>query len=150
MSKTCTKCGETKPLDGFRRDKSKKGGRRSACTECTKESNRRYREENRDKERERSRRWREENRDKKLESDRRWYEENREYERARNRNRMRDYQRGSGAFLNKPKGSPWTPEEDAFLLANDGCTHYQKAVELGRTYESVRNRLLRLRQTQTT
>ena len=151
-------------MDGFHRDKSKKDGRCSECKECKKESNRRYREENRDKWREyhrryypenrdkaieRSRRYREENRDKVLESNRRYYEENLEYARARSRNRTRDYQRSSEAFLDKPKGSPWTPEEDAFLLANDGRTYYQKAIELGRTHGSVRNRFGVLRKTQT-
>ena len=133
--KACTRCGVVKPLDGFYRDKGGKDGRKSACKECMNESNRRYREENRDKERE---------------SKRRYYEENLEYEHAKGRNRMRDYRRSSEAFLDKPKGSPWTPEEDAFLLANDGRTRYQKAIELGRTYGSVRSRLSRLRQTQTT
>ncbi len=33
-SKTCTKCGETKPLEDFGRDKSKKSGRRSDCKMC--------------------------------------------------------------------------------------------------------------------
>ena len=178
--KACTKCGEVKPLDGFHRDKNKKDGRKYECKECMRERNRRwheenrdkererlrrYREENRDKERERHRRWREENRDKKreyhrryreenrdkvLERSRRYREENREYARARARNAMRDYQRSSEAFIDKPKWSPWTPEEDAFLLANDGRTYYQKAIELGRTHGSVSSRLRYLRQTQTT
>ena len=33
-TKRCTKCGETKPLDAFNRDASKKYGRRSRCREC--------------------------------------------------------------------------------------------------------------------
>lgn len=32
--KKCSKCGESKPLDGFRRDRSKKSGRVSSCKEC--------------------------------------------------------------------------------------------------------------------
>ena len=33
-TKRCTKCGETKPLDAFNRDASKKYGRCSRCREC--------------------------------------------------------------------------------------------------------------------
>jgi NAD-dependent SIR2 family protein deacetylase len=33
-TKRCPKCGETKPLDAFRRDRSKKQGRFSRCREC--------------------------------------------------------------------------------------------------------------------
>lgn len=35
--KTCTKCGESKPLDHFQRDKSKQDGRRPRCKSCTAE-----------------------------------------------------------------------------------------------------------------
>ena len=34
--KTCTKCGETKPLDEFSRQRSTKSGRRARCRECIK------------------------------------------------------------------------------------------------------------------
>ena len=33
-TKRCTKCGKEKPLEGFRRDRSKKLGRFSQCREC--------------------------------------------------------------------------------------------------------------------
>ena len=33
-TKRCTKCGEVKSLEGFRRDRSKKQGRCSRCREC--------------------------------------------------------------------------------------------------------------------
>lgn len=33
-TKRCTKCGETKPLDEFSRDSSKKDARRSLCRAC--------------------------------------------------------------------------------------------------------------------
>ena len=41
-TKRCTMCGETKPLDAFRRDRSKKLGRRSRCRECERQSERIY------------------------------------------------------------------------------------------------------------
>jgi len=189
MSKTCTKCGETKSLDDFHRDKTRAGGRRSDCKECVREYKRRYLEENRDKERERNRRYHEENRDKVRERKHRYYEENRgkvrEYkhryyeenrdkERERkhryceeNRDKVRECQRryheenrdilnqGSkirqvqntrtSNLLASKKGAPYSPEEDALILADNGMTIYQKAIELGRTYHSVRMRKQHLR-----
>ena len=41
-TKRCTKCGETKPLDEFHRDRSKKQGRRSRCRECERQYERIY------------------------------------------------------------------------------------------------------------
>ena len=159
MSKTCTKCGVVKPLDDFHRDKTGAGGRRSYCKECVREYTRRYLEENRDKVRERSRRYREENRDKVGEYTRRYYEENREEERERKRryheenrdiinqgSKIRHAQntRISNLLASK-KGAPYSPEEDALILADNGMTIYQKAIELGRTYRSVGMRKQRLR-----
>ena len=174
MSKTCAKCGETKPLDGFHRDKTRAGGRKPHCKECVREYKRRHYEENRDKERERNRRYREENRDKVRERNRRYYEENRdkrlgysrryhEENRDKERERKRRYREESRDILNQgskirhaqntrtsnllasKKGAPYSPEEDALILAENGMTTYQKAIELGRTYPSVRIRKQSLR-----
>ena len=204
MSKTCTKCGETKPLDDFHRDKTRTGGRRPYCKECVQEytrryyeenrdkwleyarryhgenrdkvrerkrsyyeenrdkvrkSQRRYYEENRDKVRERKRRYYEENRDKKLEYECRYYEENRdkklEYQRRYHEENRDILNQGSkirqvqntrtSNLLASKKGAPYSPEEDALILADNGMTIYQKAIELGRTYQSVRIRKQHLR-----
>ena len=174
MPKTCTKCGETKSLDDFHRNKGGVDGRHSHCKECRRERKRRYYEENRDKEleyarryhegnrdkvREYKRRYREENRDKELEYQRRYYEENRDKARERKR-RYREENRdiinqGSkihhaqntriSNLLASKKGAPYSPEEDALILADNGMTIYQKAIELGRTYQSVRIRKQHLR-----
>lgn len=159
--KTCTKCGETKSLDDFHRDRSQADGRRARCRECVAEDKRRWREENRDKELERNRRYYEENRDKKLECRRRYYEENRDkeleyqrryYEEGRNklRTRMRandsESQAMSVEMATVPPRTPWTEEEDAFLMADNGMTVFQKAIHLGRTYASCRFRREHLRQ----
>ena len=188
MSKTCTKCGETKSLDDFHRDKTKAGGRKSNCKECERERKRRFYEENREKVLERKRRFYEENREKVLERDRRYREENREkvlerkrrfYEenrdkmldykrryREENRDKTLDYQRRyyeenrdiidqgrkiryaqktrTSNLLASKKGAPYSPEEDALILADNGMTDYQKAIELGRTYYSVEKRKQRL------
>ena len=174
MSKTCTKCGETKPLDDFHRDKTKAGGRKSNCKECERERKRRFYEENREKVLERKRRFYEENREKVLERDRRYREENREkvLERKRryyeeNRDKRLEYRRRyreenrdilnqgnkiyqaqntrTSNLLAYKKGAPYSPEEDALILADNGMTTYQKAIELGRTYPSVRIRKHHLR-----
>ena len=159
--KTCTKCGETKPLDDFHRDQSKADGRKSRCHECTAEYRRGYHEENRDKDLGRQRRWREENRDKFLERKRRHYEENRDkemerqrryregnrdYLRALNRANQSELQEMSVEMAAVPPHTPWTEDEDAFLMADNGMTVFQRAIHLGRTYASCTGRREHLRQ----
>ena len=41
-TKRCTKCGKEKPLEGFRRDRSKKLGRYPRCRECERQYERIY------------------------------------------------------------------------------------------------------------
>lgn len=159
--KTCTKCGETKPLDGFCRDRSRADGRQARCRECMAEYARRYHDANRDKELERKRKWREENRDKAeehqrryreenrdkvQERQRRWREENRDYRRAADRAIESESQAMSVEMATVPLRTPWAEEEDAFLMADDGMTVFQKAIHLGRTFASCRGRRRHLRQ----
>jgi hypothetical protein len=47
-SKTCTKCGEMKPLTAFSRDKHKKSGFKSACLACDNATGKKWREKNKD------------------------------------------------------------------------------------------------------
>ena len=143
MSKTCTKCGETKSLDGFHRNKGGVDGRHSRCKECRRERKRRYYEENRDKVLESQCSYREENRDKTLDYQRRYYEENRDIIDQGKKSRYAQYTRTSSLLASR-KGAPYSPEEDALILADNGMTDYQKAIELGRTYYSVRIRKQRL------
>jgi len=42
-TKRCPKCGKEKPLDGFRRDRSKKQGRLPRCRECERQYERTHR-----------------------------------------------------------------------------------------------------------
>ena len=44
--KTCSKCGQTKPLDSFYKAKGCRDGRRGTCTECRREYNRSWRSAN--------------------------------------------------------------------------------------------------------
>lgn len=174
-TKTCTKCGETKPLDGFHKAKGGRYGVNSKCKPCVAENHRRYREKNRDKIAEQHRHYWKENRDKLAEKRRRYYEANRDkiLERSRhyyeeNRNKLLEYQHRyfnenrdvvnattsknartkqalTEAFATVPKNAPWTPDEESFLLANNGMTTYEKAVQLGRTYDACAGKLTRLR-----
>ena len=101
-------------------------------------------EENRDKNLEYRRRYHEENRDKVLECQRRYYEENRDIINQGSKIRQVQNTRISNLLASK-KGVPYSPEEDALILADNGMTIYQKAIELGRTYASVKARKQHLR-----
>lgn len=80
-TKRCTKCGETKSLDAFNRDRRRPLGRRSYCRACQ----RTWREANRDRRREYDRAGREANREYFREYKRAWYEANRDRKREYNR-----------------------------------------------------------------
>lgn len=71
-SKTCSKCGEVKPLDSFGRDKRARDGRQWRCRACA----RAYDVANRERNRERSRTHREANSDKQRERARARYAAN--------------------------------------------------------------------------
>src|SRR5699024_7808309 len=75
---------------------------------------------------------------------RRYHEENRDIIDQGKKSRYAQYTRTSSLLASR-KGAPYSPEEDALILADNGMTDYQKAIELGRTYYSVRIRKQRLR-----
>lgn len=77
-AKRCTRCGETKPLEEFGRDRRKRDGRASRCRACQAEYLRAYRKANREAIRERERAYREANREAIRERSREYYERNRE------------------------------------------------------------------------
>lgn len=49
MNKCCTRCGEEKPLELFKKDKSRKDGRSSWCKRCHSSATVKYQAENREK-----------------------------------------------------------------------------------------------------
>lgn len=49
IAKQCRKCSEVKEMEGFPRDKSKLGGRRSECRECMNDRDRKFRVDNRER-----------------------------------------------------------------------------------------------------
>lgn len=153
--KTCTKCGEAKPLTEFYKEARNRDGHGSRCKTCAREQGRRHREKNREKaneyarrygekHRERlneyARRYREENLGHINERDRRYRKEHREQITAQNRQRHGERQSLTASLATTPPRTPWLPGEDALLMADNGMTIYQKAIELGRTYSSCRGR----------
>lgn len=60
-AKACTKCGETKALDEFHRDRSRRDGRFPQCRLCATAGKRAEARANPEKNRERVRRWQREN-----------------------------------------------------------------------------------------
>lgn len=63
-TKKCNKCGKTKSIDEFNKDKNKKDGRGSHCKRCNKKYRKEYREENREKLNKKSRKYSQEHKDK--------------------------------------------------------------------------------------
>ena len=70
--KRCTKCGETKPLSEFHRDRAKPDGLAYWCKKCRCECARRWAADNPDRAKENHRRWEEANPERARELRRRW------------------------------------------------------------------------------
>lgn len=115
--KTCTKCGETKSLTDFYRNKSKKGGHSLQCKKCHDYA---------------ASRWQ------------RNYSEH--YKALKRKDQQQRQELSSATACNQ--GNPWEDWEELFIMADNGLSIFQKAVKLGRTYESVctRRKYLRKRQ----
>jgi len=61
--KTCNKCGNTKPIDQFSKDRTKVDGLRTQCKECKKQVDLAYQSERRDVYSKNAQRWRRDNAD---------------------------------------------------------------------------------------
>jgi len=81
--KTCTKCGIQKSLENFSKHSSCMYGVRSACKECSKEENRKYRAENPEKAKASTKAWRDANPEKNNARIRAWARANPEKERQK-------------------------------------------------------------------
>ena len=73
MEKSCTKCGEVKPLEDFAVASREKSGRATACKECEQARNKKYREDNPEKELARNKKYREDNPEKELERNKKYW-----------------------------------------------------------------------------
>ena len=83
MEKSCTKCGEVKPLDGFVVKSANKSGRASYCKECDSARHKKYRKDNRDEVLASRKKYYKDNRDEIAERKKKYYEENPEKGAAR-------------------------------------------------------------------
>ncbi|GAB3776787.1 hypothetical protein GCM10027600_43220 [Nocardioides ginsengisegetis] len=85
-SKTCTKCGATKPLDDFHAHKRSKDGLRPWCKGCVSAYSRSHYEANREKRSDQAKAWYEANKERRNEQQRAYHAANREaaaeYQRA--------------------------------------------------------------------
>jgi len=83
--KTCTKCGEVKPLDEFWKDKRAKNGVLGACKKCRYEILKKYRSENKEKMNEWQKKYNSENQEKVKEINKKYYYKNKEKVKERQR-----------------------------------------------------------------
>ena len=145
--KRCPRCGETKSVDGFSRNRSRRDGLNSQCKECR----RAYREAHREETRSRERAYREAHREERNARNRAYWnahrEEKRAYNRERNamlgnphRNRWQEITRKHATRLR----DPWSEAEDRYLAASTERA-VDDALALGRTYTSVQYRICDLR-----
>jgi|AntAceMinimDraft_6_1070360.scaffolds.fasta_scaffold30952_3 5-methylcytosine-specific restriction endonuclease McrA len=79
-SKTCTKCGQTKPRDNshFYRNSQSADGLRPDCSDCGRARSASYTKENAQANRDRANKWRTQNLEKSKESKREFYKQNKE------------------------------------------------------------------------
>lgn len=98
--KRCSKCGEVKALEEFRREARNKDGRCSSCKMCARAPEKKYYEENRETVLAKRKRYYEENRETVLAKQKRYREENPERVRAR---RKRYYKKNRETVLARGK-----------------------------------------------
>lgn len=174
-TKTCTKCGVEKPLEGFYKHKKGRLGRVSQCKECMRQHKREKRLKDPEGEREKARKYRVENVEIYRRSHAKWRLKNIEQERQRARiyraenladlrEKDRLSRRDNANYYNslyaKTKaekqevtismatkvGVPWEPDEDSFITSNFcRMDTYQMAIYLGRTWEATRSRYTKLK-----
>lgn len=138
--KRCTKCGETKSVDGFHRDRSKRDGLAVQCKECRRADSLAYYEAHREETLACKDAYREAHR-----------EEIRVYDRAYSRDRRDllgnptlERWREITAKHATRRGEPWSEAEDAYLSASTDRI-VDDALALKRTHQSVNKRIASLR-----
>lgn len=163
--KTCPRCGETKGVDGFSRDPSKRDGLSSQCKECRRAyreahreeiraKGRAYHESHREEKRAYGAAYREDHREERRAYDAAYLDAHREEKRAYNRAYSRDYNAMLGnptrdrwqeiAAKHATRRGRWSEAEDAYLTDSTERV-VDDALALKRTYGSVTRRLTLLR-----
>lgn len=137
--KTCSKCGEAKPLEGFHKNPTGKYGYREACRECVNRQASEYQKRNRAAHNDRSSRWVQRNPESRKKSVNSYYERNKEViNRSNSERRTQSYKLSQS--LAQPGRPRWRAEEEQFILEDNGMTMYQKAIELSRTLSACWNK----------
>lgn len=123
-SKTCAKCGESKPTTDFFKDCSRRDGLSSRCKPCKNASNKDYRDANLEKVKAKQLEWHKANRDTQL-------KKMREYCRA-NREALKDY-RAQYYTNNKERFSErsakWREKQGPEALAKRSRAYYERKSE---------------------
>lgn len=83
--KTCTQCGDTKPLTDYYAHKKSRDGRQAKCKTCDRANKLAWREANPERHRANNRAWYANNRERRRANNRAWQANNRERSRANNR-----------------------------------------------------------------
>lgn len=151
--KRCPKCGETKPLDSFYRNRSQRDGLTCQCKECHRANRLAYNKANREKVIEQKRAYREANRETLRARSRAYDAAHREERRAY----QHQYQQTAGhptvekwvavtAKKATRKSKIWTEAEDNYLAESTGRM-IDEALALNRTFHAVasRRKILRKR-----
>ncbi len=144
--KRCTKCGETKSMDGFSRDRSRCDGLQSRCKECFRD----YHEDHREEQNARRRAHHEDHWEEESAKRRAHREAHREEERAyyRERNAMLGDTRHNRwqeiTRKHATRSGRWSEAEDNYLATSTERI-VDDALALGRTFNSVNCRIRDLR-----
>lgn len=134
--KRCPKCGETKSVDGFHRNRSQHDWLDSQCKDCRRDYNRTYRKAHREEQRAYDRAYNEEHR-----------EERRAYSRERHAllgNQTEERWQEITVKHATRKGEPWSEAEDAYLAASTDRI-VDDALALKRAYLSTQVHISHLR-----
>lgn len=135
--KRCSKCGETKPLDYYCTDKSKKDGLSSHCRTCRNANARRYIAEHREKVRENQRKWNADNLEQVREARRKRYVENIEQERARSREYMKAWREEHPERAKEP-GRKWRAKNRDYVKKRNAEYRAAHLDELREYYRAAR------------
>lgn len=78
------------------------------------------------------------------EYDRVYYQTNQAHQNRQRKKRLRSTNDRTLELAHRQR-LPWEDWEDEFVMADNGLTEYQKAVNLGRSYDSVKGRKYQIR-----
>ena len=125
--KKCTRCGESKPLDQFHKNKRGRGGLRAQCKTCRAAYNCKWHADNSERVRETSRKWYAVNADRVLDYGRKWRKENPEAAQLIKR-RHRALRLDNGVFEITPKELKRLLAEPCYLCGVAPSTDFEHII----------------------